>query len=73
MSGAEQVPARNPAGGTSELAALDDPEFLAVCRRVREQREHTPSDEVSAELAAQFDAVNTEFIRRAGQAWQRAS
>ena len=73
MSGGGQVPTRNPAGGGSELAALDDPEFLAVCRRVREQRECTPHDEVSTELAAQYDAVNTEFIRRAGQAWQRAT
>jgi hypothetical protein len=52
---------------------LDDPEFLAMCRRVRTLREDTPRDEVSSELAAEYEAVNREFMRRAGLAWQRVS
>lgn len=66
-----KLPARTPVN--DDLAAMDDPEFLAECRRVRDQREHTPQDEVSSELAEEYEAVNREFMRRAGLAWQRVS
>jgi hypothetical protein len=38
---------------------------------VRERREQAPHDEVSRELAAEYNAVNREFLRRAGLAWRR--
>ncbi len=66
----EELPKRAP---LTDLSQLDDPEFLAVCRHVREQRELTPHDEVSRELAEKYDAVNREFLRRAGLAWQRGN
>jgi hypothetical protein len=51
------------------FSQLDDLAFLAERRRVREELEHTPENEVSAELAARFQAVNEEFLRRARLAW----
>lgn len=64
----EELPKRAP---LTELSQLDDPEFLAVCRRVRARWERTPNDEFSCELAEEYEAVNREFMRRAGLAWQR--
>jgi hypothetical protein len=55
-----------------DLAALDDPEFLAERRRVREELERTPPPG-SADLAARFAALDEEFIRRARAAWAPAS
>jgi hypothetical protein len=46
---------------------LDDPEFLAERRRVREELEHQP--EVSAELSARYEVLDEEFLRRARVAW----
>jgi hypothetical protein len=51
------------------FSQLDDLAFLAERRRVREELEHTPQNEVSAELAARFQAVDEEFLRRARLAW----
>jgi hypothetical protein len=62
------LPTRQPLA--ADLAELDDPEFLALCRVVRETKEATPRDEVSAELAEDYERVNREFMRRAGMAWQ---
>jgi hypothetical protein len=50
---------------------MDDPDFLAERRRVREELERTPV--ASAALAARYAALNDEFIRRARAAWTRAS
>jgi hypothetical protein len=46
---------------------LDDPEFLAERRRVREELEHQP--EASAELSARYEVLDEEFLRRARVAW----
>jgi hypothetical protein len=55
----------------SDLAELDDPEFLAERRRVREELERLPvwSDELAARLAL----LDEEFIRRARAAWAHVS
>jgi hypothetical protein len=52
-----------------EFSALDDPAFLAERRRVREALEHLPEHEVSPELAARFERLDEEFLRRARAAW----
>jgi hypothetical protein len=46
-----------------ELATMDDPDFLAERRRVREELERTPI--ASATLAARYAALDDEFLRRA--------
>jgi hypothetical protein len=53
-----------------DFSQLDDPAFLAARRRVREELEHTPAGTVSTELAARFQAMNAEFLRRARVAWE---
>lgn len=50
-----------------DLSRLDDPDFLDVRRRVREELEHQP--EASAELSARYQVLNEEFLRRARIAW----
>ena len=50
-----------------DLTRLDDPEFLAERRRVREELEHQP--EASAELSARYGVLDEEFLRRARAAW----
>ncbi len=52
-----------------EFGTLDDPEFLDERRRVREALEHVPEREQDPELAARFERMNEEFIRRARAAW----
>lgn len=52
---------------------LNDPEFLAERRRVREELEHAPEHAVSAELTARYEALSDEFLRRASAAWTPAS
>jgi hypothetical protein len=64
------LPRRQPLTDATDLAELDDPEFLALCRAVRETKEATPRDQVSPELAEDYERVNREFMRRAGLAWQ---
>ena len=51
----------------ADLTQLDDPEFLAERRRVREELEHQP--EASAELSARYEVLDEEFLRRARAAW----
>jgi hypothetical protein len=60
-------------GESDEFSQLDDPEFLAERRRVREELEHTPEQAVRPELAARFEQLNDEFLRRARVAWTQAS
>jgi hypothetical protein len=52
-----------------DLTTMDDPDFLAERRRVREALEHTPEREVSA-LADRYWKLNEEFLRRARIAWR---
>jgi hypothetical protein len=56
-----------------DFSQLDDPEFLAERRRVREELEHTPRQAASPELAARYEKLNDEFLRRARIAWSQAS
>jgi len=60
-------------GESNDLRQLDDPEFLAERRRVREELEHTPEQAVSPELTARYEELNDEFLRRARIAWAGAS
>jgi hypothetical protein len=53
-----------------EFSQLDDPAFLAARRHVREQLEHAPESNASAELTARYEAMNAEFLRRAQMAWE---
>ena len=58
---------------SDDFSRLDDPEFLALRRRVREELEHTPEHAASTELAARYERLNDEFLRRASIAWTQAS
>jgi hypothetical protein len=58
---------------SDDFAELDDPTFIAERRRVREVLERMPEHEVSPELAARFQKLNEEFLRRARIAWTRDS
>jgi len=53
----------------NDFRLLDDPEFLAARRRVREELERAP--EGKPELAARYQAMNMEFLRRARIAWRQ--
>jgi hypothetical protein len=52
-----------------DFTRLDDTAFLAERRQVREALEHAPEHAVSPELAARYQAMNEEFVRRARRAW----
>ena len=58
---------------TEDFTELDDPAFIAARRRVREALEHMPEHEVSPALAARYQMLNEEFLRRASLAWTQAS
>lgn len=58
---------------SDDFSQMDDPEFLAEHRRVREELEHAPGQAASPELAARYQRLNDEFLRRAGIAWSQAS
>lgn len=58
---------------SDDLTQLDDPAFIAERRRVREELEHTPENQVKAELTARFQKLNEEFLRRARIAWTTVS
>lgn len=55
------------------MDAMDDVEFLTLCRTVRRVAERTPEDELSPETQERLARVNAEFLRRAGITWQRVS
>jgi len=58
----------------ADFRQLDDPEFLAERRRVREELERAPEQSPDrAKLAAHYAAMSAEFDRRASQAWTGAS
>jgi hypothetical protein len=52
---------------SDDFSQLDDPEFLAERRRVREAMEH--QSEAAAELTARYQRLNEEFLSRARIAW----
>jgi hypothetical protein len=56
-----------------DFTTMDDPEFLAERRRVREELEHLSAHVVSAELTSRYQRLNDEFRRRASAAWTQAS
>ena len=67
---AGQAASGAPVGRAESIRQLDDPAFLAECRRVREALERAPQDAVCrTELAALHDALTEEFERRARAAW----
>jgi hypothetical protein len=71
-----RIPSNRRQEGMSErddFSRLDDPEFLAERRRVREELEHTPENQLSPELAARYQLLDDEFLRRASAAWALAS
>jgi hypothetical protein len=51
-----------------DFTLLDDPEFLAERKRVREALEYAP--EASAELTGRYEKLSEEFLRRARAAWE---
>lgn len=53
-----------------DFSQLDDLAFLAERKRVREELERKPT--ASDELAARYQRLNDEFIRRARAAWAPA-
>jgi len=52
-----------------DFTAMNDPDFLAERRRVREALEHTPEQEVRSALVDRFWRLNEEFLRRARISW----
>ena len=54
---------------SDDFTKLDDPEFLAARRRVRDALDSTSAGEASPELAARYQAMNEEFLRRARISW----
>lgn len=51
------------------LTTMNDPDFLAERRRVREALERAPEQEVRSALVDRFWELNEEFLRRARLAW----
>ena len=56
-----------------EFAELDDVEFLAERRKLRQQIERTPDGEQPEELLSRYEAIDAEFLRRAGLAWAKVN
>jgi hypothetical protein len=61
-----------PSAPEPELSELDDPAFLAECRRVRSLLEHASGREVDPGLTERMRELDEEFLRRARLAWQDA-
>lgn len=58
---------------SDDFAKLDDLAFIAARRRIREQLEHTPENEVTPELKARYQRLDEEFLRRASLSWSQVS
>ena len=56
-----------------DITTMDDPQFLDERRRVREELEHLCAGKVSDKLAARYQMLNEEFLRRARIAWSPTS
>jgi hypothetical protein len=52
-----------------DITTLDDPDFFAERRRVRELIEHQAPQAVSAELTRRMQRLNDELDMRARKAW----
>jgi len=52
-----------------DFTAMNDPDFLAERRRVREALERTPEQDVRSVLVDRFRELNEEFLRRARISW----
>jgi hypothetical protein len=68
-AGRLQIPGRKPQA-MDEFTEMDDPEFLAERRKMRDAIELAPEDE---QLLRRYAAIDAEFLRRAGLAWAQAS
>ena len=65
---------QSPSTEQIDFRQLDDPEFLAECKRVREALESAPEQSPErAGLAARYEAMSAEFDRRASRAWRAGS
>lgn len=56
-----------------DITTMDDPQFLAERRRVREELERLPPHQDRRSLTARYQMLNDEFIRRARIAWTKAN
>jgi hypothetical protein len=57
----------------ADFSQLSDPDFLAERKRVREALEHATERSPSTDgLAARYEALSAEFVRRASLAWTAA-
>ena len=57
-----------------DFSQLSDPDFLAERKRVREELERaTEQSPGRTMLAARYEAMSTEFVRRASRTWTEAS
>lgn len=54
---------------SDDFTKLDDPEFLAERRRVRDALDSTQDSSARPGLAARLEAMNEEFLRRARTCW----
>jgi hypothetical protein len=54
---------------SDDFTKLDDPEFLAERRRVRDALDGTQDSAASPSLTARLEAMNEEFLRRARTCW----
>jgi hypothetical protein len=54
---------------SDDFTKLDDPDFLAARRRVRDALDGAPAGHASPELAARYEAMTEEFLRRARISW----
>ena len=52
-----------------DFTKLDDPQFLAERRRVRDALDSAKDSAASPSLAARLEAMNEEFLRRARTSW----
>ena len=54
---------------SDDFTKLDDPQFLAERRRVREALDSTQGTAASPDLTARLEALDEEFLRRARSSW----
>ena len=54
---------------SDDFTKLDDPQFLAERRRVRDALDSTQDTAASPDLTARLEALDEEFLRRARTSW----
>jgi hypothetical protein len=57
---------------SDDFTKLDDPQFLAERRRVRDALHSTQGTAASPDLTARLEALDQEFLRRARTSWGAA-